>query len=57
MNSKNLLQGLRDPESSSAVGAAIVLKAFMQHRGSELFHAIPEIIKDSLTVIKNFLNI
>lgn len=49
--SKTLLHGLKDPEQSSAIGASVVLKFFIQQKGSELFHAIPDIVKESLTVI------
>lgn len=48
--SKTLLKALEDSEQSSAVGSAVVLKNFIRLKGSELFHAIPELVKDSLTV-------
>lgn len=48
--SKTLLQSLKDPEQSSAIGASVVLKFFIQQKGSELFHAIPDIVKESLAV-------
>ncbi|XP_036218360.2 maestro heat-like repeat-containing protein family member 1 isoform X2 [Bactrocera oleae] len=50
---KTLLQGLRDPEQSSSIGASVVLKFFIQHKGSELFHAIPDLVKDSLSAIRD----
>lgn len=40
-----------DSEQSSAVGAAIVLKNFIRLKGGELFHAVPELIKESLQAI------
>ncbi|XP_065363715.1 maestro heat-like repeat-containing protein family member 1 isoform X1 [Calliphora vicina] len=48
---KTLLHSLKDPEQSSAIGASVVLKFFIQQKGSELFHAIPDFIKDSLAAI------
>lgn len=50
---KTLLQSLKDPEQSSAIGASVVLKFFIQQKGSELFHAIPDIVKESLAAIHN----
>ncbi|XP_067641697.1 maestro heat-like repeat-containing protein family member 1 [Eurosta solidaginis] len=50
---KTLLQGLCDPEQSSSIGASVVLKFFIQHKGSELFHAIPDLVKESLSAIRN----
>lgn len=51
--SKTLLNALDDSEQSSAVGAAIVLKNFIRLKGSELFHAVPELIKESLQTISD----
>lgn len=48
--SKTLLKALDDIEQSSAVGSAVVLKNFIRLKGSELFHAIPELVHDSLAV-------
>lgn len=48
--SKILLKALDDTEESSAVGSAIVLKNFIRLKGSELFHAVPELVQDSLLV-------
>lgn len=48
--SKTLLKALEDTEQSSAVGSAVVLKNFIRMRGSELFHAVPELVRESLTV-------
>lgn len=42
---------MEDTELSSAVGAAIVLKNFIRLKGGELFHAVPELIKESLRAI------
>ncbi|XP_036319611.1 maestro heat-like repeat-containing protein family member 1 isoform X2 [Rhagoletis pomonella] len=50
---KTLLQGLRDPEQSSSIGASVVLKFFIQHKGSELFHAIPDLVKESLSAVRD----
>ncbi|ALC48518.1 c11.1 [Drosophila busckii] len=49
---KTLLQSLRDPEQSSTIGASVVLKFFIQQKGSELFHAIPDLVKDSLVALQ-----
>lgn len=50
-HSKTLLYALDDSELSSAIGAAIVLKNFIRLKGGELFHAVPELIKESLRAI------
>ncbi|XP_055840897.1 maestro heat-like repeat-containing protein family member 1 isoform X1 [Episyrphus balteatus] len=50
---KTLLNCLKDPEQSSAIGASVVLKFFIQQKGSELFHAIPDLVKDCLTAISD----
>ena len=50
IDSKTLLKGLDDTEEISAVGSAVVLKNFIRLKGSELFHAIPELVQDSLAV-------
>lgn len=47
---KTLLNCLHDTEESSAIGASVVLKFFMQLKGAELFHSIPEYVKDALAV-------
>ncbi|KAH8408933.1 hypothetical protein KR009_004065 [Drosophila setifemur] len=49
---KTLLLSLRDPEQSSTIGASVVLKFFIQQKGSELFHAIPDLVRDSLTALQ-----
>ncbi|XP_026846537.1 maestro heat-like repeat-containing protein family member 1 [Drosophila persimilis] len=49
---KTLLLSLRDPEQSSTIGASVVLKFFIQQKGSELFHAIPDLVKDSLLALQ-----
>lgn len=51
-SSKTLLQSLRDPEQSSTIGASVVLKFFIQQKGSELFHAIPDLVRDSLLALQ-----
>lgn len=48
--SKSLLYTLNDIERSSAIGSSVVLKFFVQIKGAELFHAIPEFIKEALHV-------
>lgn len=50
--SKCLLYSLNDPEQSSAIGASVVLKFFMQVKGAEMFHAIPELVKECLYAVK-----
>lgn len=49
-NSKTLLTAVDDKEKSSAIGSAVVLRNFIKLRGAELFHAVPEIVQDSLAV-------
>lgn len=48
--SKTLLKAVDDNEMSSAIGSAVVLKNFIKLRGAELFHAVPELVHDSLAV-------
>ncbi|XP_037937938.1 maestro heat-like repeat-containing protein family member 1 [Teleopsis dalmanni] len=50
---QTLLRGLRDPEQSSSIGASVVLKFFVQQKGSDLFYAIPDIVKDCLAALQN----
>ncbi|XP_055389561.1 maestro heat-like repeat-containing protein family member 1 [Condylostylus longicornis] len=50
---KTLLNCLNDPETSSAIGASVVLKFFIQQKGAELFHCIPDMVKDCLNAIRN----
>uniref|UniRef100_A0A182W5M5 Uncharacterized protein n=1 Tax=Anopheles minimus TaxID=112268 RepID=A0A182W5M5_9DIPT len=50
--SKCLLYSVNDPESSSVIGASYVLKFFMHVKGSEMFHAIPELVKECLYAVK-----
>ncbi|KAG5684005.1 hypothetical protein PVAND_013258 [Polypedilum vanderplanki] len=45
--SKSLLYNLHDTDWSSSAGAALVLNFFIQVKGSEIFHAIPDLVKDS----------
>ncbi|GAB0100042.1 maestro heat-like repeat-containing protein family member 1 [Sergentomyia squamirostris] len=49
--SRSLLASLTDPEKSSAIGASVVLKFFMQLKGSEMFHAITTLIHECLEAI------
>uniref|UniRef100_A0A1B0CX25 Maestro heat-like repeat-containing protein family member 1 n=2 Tax=Lutzomyia longipalpis TaxID=7200 RepID=A0A1B0CX25_LUTLO len=51
--SRSLLAGLSDPEKSSAIGASVILKFFMQLKGSEMFHAITTLINECLEAISN----
>lgn len=41
---------LNDGEQSSAIGASVVLKYFVQSKGGEFFHAIPDFVKEALNV-------
>uniref|UniRef100_A0A182PSV0 HEAT repeat protein n=1 Tax=Anopheles epiroticus TaxID=199890 RepID=A0A182PSV0_9DIPT len=50
--SKCLLYSVNDPEPSSVIGASYVLKFFMHVKGSEMFHAIPELVKECLYAVK-----
>lgn len=52
IHSKTLLYSLNDPEQSSSIGASVVLKFFIQNKGSDLFHAVPELVKEALHVVK-----
>lgn len=45
-----MLCAINDIEQSSAIGASAVFKYFIQIKGNELFHAIPEFVKESLQV-------
>ncbi|XP_052871760.1 maestro heat-like repeat-containing protein family member 1 [Anopheles cruzii] len=49
---KCLLGSINDPEQSSVIGASHVLKLFMHVKGAEMYHAIPELIKDCLYAVK-----
>uniref|UniRef100_A0A1L8DCH9 Putative heat repeat-containing protein 7a n=1 Tax=Nyssomyia neivai TaxID=330878 RepID=A0A1L8DCH9_9DIPT len=51
--SRSLLAGLADPEKSSAIGASVILKFFMQLKGSEMFHAITTLINECLEAISH----
>lgn len=48
-----MLNAIDDTEQSSAIGSAVVLKNFIRLKGSELFHAVPELIQESLTAIND----
>lgn len=50
---KSLLYCLNDTEQSSAIGASVVLKFFIQNKGAEMFHTIPDFVKESLYVSRN----
>lgn len=54
--SKHLLYQLNDSDANASAGAALVLNYFIQMKGSEMFHAIPEIIKDSFHALKTCEN-
>ncbi|XP_058442811.1 maestro heat-like repeat-containing protein family member 1 [Malaya genurostris] len=49
---KCLLYSLNDTEQSSVIGASVVLKFFVQIKGAEMFHAIPDLVKECLFAIK-----
>lgn len=48
--------GLQDNELTSAIGSSVVLKVFIQEKGSELFHCIPELVNESFLVSFFLLN-
>lgn len=50
--SKTLLYNLNDTDANASSGAAIVLNYFIQLKGSEMFHAIPDLVKDSFHALK-----
>jgi maestro heat-like repeat-containing protein family member 1 len=50
---KQLLCSVDDAEQSSAIGASVVLKFFIQLKGGDMFHAIPELMKDCLAKLKH----
>ncbi|XP_058812220.1 maestro heat-like repeat-containing protein family member 1 [Topomyia yanbarensis] len=50
--SKCLLYSLNDSEQSSIIGASVVLKFFTQIKGAEMFHAIPDLVKECLYAVK-----
>ena len=50
--SKTLLYHLNDSDSNASAGAALVLNYFIQIKGSEMFHAIPDLVKDSFHALK-----
>lgn len=50
--SKTLLYNMNDPDSNASAGAALVLNYFIQLKGSEMFHAIPDLVKDSFHALK-----
>lgn len=50
--SKALLYNLNDLDFSASAGAALVLNYFIQVKGSEIFHAIPDLVKDSFHALK-----
>lgn len=47
------MNALDDTEQSSAIGSAVVLKIFIRLKGGELFHAVPELVQESLKAINN----
>lgn len=50
--SKTLLYNMNDSDSNASAGAALVLNYFIQLKGSEMFHAIPDLVKDSFHALK-----
>ena len=55
--SKTLLYQLNDSDLNASTGAALILNYFIQLKGSEMFHAIPDIVKDSLHSLKTCDNL
>lgn len=47
------MSALDDTEQSSAIGSAVVLKNFIRMKGGELFHAVPELVQESLKAIND----
>jgi hypothetical protein len=45
--SKALLYNLNDPDLNSSAGSALVLNFFIKIKGSEIFHAIFDLVRDS----------
>lgn len=45
------MNAIDDTEQSSAIGSAVVLKNFIRMKGGELFHAVPELVQESLKAI------
>lgn len=50
--SKALLYNLNDSDGSASAGSALVLNFFIKIKGSEIFHAIPDLVKDSFHALK-----
>lgn len=50
--SKTLLYHLNDSDLNASAGAALILNYFIQLKGSEMFHAIPDLVKDSFHALK-----
>lgn len=50
--SKALLYNLHDSDANASAGAALVLNFFIKIKGSEIFHAIPDLVKDSFHALK-----
>ena len=50
--SKTLLYNMNDTDANASAGAALVLNYFIQLKGSEMFHAIPDLVKDSFHALK-----
>lgn len=50
--SKALLYNLNDYDSNASAGSALVLNFFIKIKGSEIFHAIPDLVKDSFHALK-----
>lgn len=50
--SKALLYNLNDSDFNASAGSALVLNFFIQVKGSEIFHAIPDLVKDSFHALK-----
>lgn len=50
--SKTLLYNINDSDSNASAGAALVLNYFVQLKGAEMFHAIPDLVKDTFHALK-----
>lgn len=51
--SKSLLCTLNDVEQSSAIGSSLVLRSFVQIKGGEMFHVIPDLVTEALHALQS----
>lgn len=54
---KTLLYNINDSDANASAGAALVTNYFIQLKGSEMFHAIPDLVKDSFHALKTCDNL